>query len=100
MHDARQIVSLEYPLVVLDDELLSLAKQVRARSLLGQRVDHPVVKSNECEMCLRDHEILIVSGIGNDSRPALRRPRPKASAWEIEAFKIDIRAGVGDCRCG
>jgi hypothetical protein len=81
LHDARQVVVPDQPLVVQGHQSARLEELLRGRHR-WQLVDHPVVEPDHGEVGLGDDEVLVVARV-RDQRPSLLRDLALADARQV-----------------
>jgi hypothetical protein len=93
--DAGQEVGAQHPLVVLDDLLPGLAEQRAPGDPFELQIRHDaVVEPDERQMCLGDHEVLVVAEIGNERQGPVRVHLAAADPGEVEPVQLDRDPGV------
>jgi hypothetical protein len=96
VHDAREEVALEHPLVMLHDRGTRRLEELGAgRALSTECPHHAVVEADERQVDLGHDEVLVVAQIGDQGPAPLGAPGPEAHSRQIEPIAVDVGAGVG-----
>ena len=91
LHDPRQEVVADQPLVVQGHRPPGPPEPPACRDRRGQLVHDPVVEADHREVGLRHDQVLVVAGV-RDQRPALRPRRAGADPGQVVSDLLAVRA--------